>query len=709
MKFRLISFIYSIVTILILLTVLMAHAEDGYDLWLRYIKIDDPVMLVHYQRTIAEIVVPGDQETMSIIRNELRSALSNLLDKEIRVSDNITTSGTLVVGTPSSFPLISRCLRKHELDNLGKDGYLIRSINMENHPVMLIASNSEVGALYGTFHFLRLVQTHQSLTNLNISEKPKIERRLLNHWDNIFPTKFGTVERGYAGESLWKWTELPDKIDPRYRDYACANASIGINGAVLNNVNSEPHILKTEYLVKLAALADIFRPYGIRIYITANYAAPLEPSDKPFKFKKWGGIGHLKNADPINPEVIQWWKDKTEEIYRYIPDFGGFLVKANSEGMPGPQDYGRTHADGANMLAEALAPHGGIVMWRAFVYDTTVDPDRTKRSYKEFVPLDGKFRPNVFVQSKNGPLDFQPREPCHPLFGAMPNTPLIIELQITQEYLGESTHLVYLAPMWKESLEFDTHARGEGSTVARIIDGSIHNYPMTGIAGVANTGSIRNWCGHPFAQANWYAYGRLSWDHTLTSETIAYEWIRMTWSSDPRVVDTIREMMMGSWEACVNYMSPLGLTYTVSANHYDPDPASRNHKFWIADSEGLGYDRTTGESDAVSQYYPPVRDLFNDLNSTPEKYLCYFHKVRWDHPMETGRTFREELYHLYDIGVAYVRNMQIQWKTLRGLIDEERYTYVSVKLDEQVSHAEIWRDTCVDFFGSFYHQKTEIR
>ncbi len=705
MKFRSNPSIYFFMIIRFLFAECIAHGEDGYDLWLRYHKVDNPVLLKQYRKTMTEIVVPGDGETLTIIRDELTYGLSALLNRELRVSEKITRDGSLVVGTPSSSTVISRQVRGSELDELGREGYLIRSVKVEGRRVTLIASKGERGALYGTFHLLRMIQTHQPLIDLNISQKPKIERRLLNHWDNIFPTKYGTIERGYAGESLWKWNELPDKIDPRYRDYARANASIGINGAVMNNVNSEPHILKTEYLDKLAALADIFRPYGIRIYITANYAAPMEPSDTPFELKKWGGIGHLNTADPLDPEVIRWWKDKIAEIYRLIPDFGGFLVKANSEGMPGPQNYDRTHADGANMLAEALEPHGGIVMWRAFVYDSAVDPDRAKRAYMEFVPLNGQFHDNVFIQSKNGPLDFQPREPYHPLFGAMPDTPLLLELQITQEYLGESTHLVYLAPMWKECLDFDTYARGKGSTVAKIIDGSVHRYPMTGIAGVANTGSARNWCEHPFAQANWYAFGRLAWDHTLSSESIADEWIRMTWNDNQQVVDTMREMMMGSWEACVNYMSPLGLTYTMSSNHYDPDPEFRNYKFWIADTMGLGYDRTANGTDAVSQYYSPVRDLFNDLNLTPEKYLCYFHKVDWNHRMKSGRIFWEELRHHYDEGINYVSTMQSQWKTLQGLIDEERYVRVSNKLDEQVSHAKIWRNTCVDYFKDIY-QKT---
>lgn len=673
-------------------------AEDGYSLWMRYEAIDDFELVSQYKKSISEIVVKGESATMDIVRRELETALNDLLGQDISVSDNVTGDGSVLVGTPSSYSIIGEMEIAKDLKRLGPEGYIIHSSVMAGKNITIIAANTDIGTLYGTFHFLRLIQTHVALKDLNIAQGPKIQHRLLNHWDNIFATKYGTVERGYAGETLWKWDELPKTIDPRYEDYGRANASLGINGLVLNNVNSEPQILMTEYLEKVAALANVFRPYGIRVYVSANYSAPLPPSDTPREFKKWGGIGHLKTADPLDPDVIKWWKKKVAEIYQLIPDFGGFLVKANSENMPGPQDYGRNHTDGANMLAEVLEPYGGIVMWRAFVYNPEVDPDRAKRAYKEFVPLDGQFNPNVFIQPKNGPLDFQPLEPCHPIFGAMPETPLLMELQITQEYLGEDTYLVYLAPMWKKYLDFDTYAHGKGSTVAKIIDGSLHDYSMTGIAGVANTGSDRNWCGHHFAQANWFAFGRLSWDYTQSAESIADEWIRMTWGNDDQVVDTIKSIMLKSWKTSLNYMTPLGLTYTIGRNHYDPDPQNRNHQFWIADSAGLGYDRTDEGSNAVKQYFSPVKEIYNDIQRIPEDYVCYFHKVNWDHKMHSGRTFWEELCYRYYDGFNGVAEIINQWKSLKGKVDEGRYQHVLDRLLEQQAHAKIWRDTCVGYF-----------
>ena len=674
-----------------------SFAEDGYNLWLRYDKIKNRELCEQYQRNITEIVVPNNTGTFKIIRNELEG-LSSLLNKKVKYTPNITQNGAVVVGTLKSLKHIASLDWNHELD---KEGYIIRSAVVKGKKVTVIAATGEIGALYGSYHFLRLIQTHEPINALNIAQSPKIQRRFLNHWDNIFPTKYGTIERGYAGATLWKWNELPEKIDQRYRDYARANASIGINSIVINNVNSEPHILKTEYLKKAAALADIFRPYGITVYLTANYSAPMKPSNTPFTFKKWGGIGHLETADPLDPEVIKWWTDKIKEIYQYIPDFGGFLVKANSEGMPGPQDYGRTHAEGANMLAKILKPFGGIVMWRAFVYNPGIDSDRAKRAYKEFVPLDGQFESNVFVQPKNGPLDFQPREPVHPLFGAMPQTPLLMEFQITQEYLGESTYLVYLAPMWKETLAFDTFAKGKNSFVGRIIDGTLDNHAMSGMAGVANTGSDRNWCGHHFAQANWYAFGRLAWDHSLSSDQIAEEWIRMTWGNDDKIVQTIKSIMAGSWETAVNYMTPLGLNFTMDSQHYEPGHEQRNHKYWFADSQGLGYDRTRQGTGAVDQYFSPISDQFNDIETVPEKYITYFHKVDWDHEMKSGNTFWQELCRKYNSGVNDVEKMISQWQSIKPLIDNERYQHVWKKLEEQQSHAEKWRNKSLDFFQKF--------
>lgn len=544
------------------------HADDGYGLWLQYRQVKDPPLLQQYRKALASVVTRGNSETMELARHELHRGLRLLLGKEIPPGTDPENINSLVVGTRVTLPSAVLAGMIPLLNDAGPEGYCIGTRRTTRGMSILIVANHDVGVLRGVFHFLRLLQTQQAIGALAIVSHPRIQYRLLNHWDNLD----GSVERGYAGRSLWKWDKLPGTIDERYRDYARANASLGINGVVVNNVNANPQILKPEYLGKVAALADVFRSYGIRVFLSANFSSPISAQFEQEGNRK-GGIGNLPTSDPLNPDVRVWWKNKVNEIYQLIPDFGGFLVKASSEGMPGPNDYGRTHAEGANMLAEVLKPYGGIVMWRSFVYDADVDPDRTKRAYKEFVPLDGKFHSNVFVQPKNGPLDFQPREPVNPLFGAMPKTPLMLELQITQEYLGHSTHLVYLAPMWKEYLEFDTHANGVGSTLASIVDGSVHGYSMTGIAGVANTGDDRNWTGHFFAQANWYAFGRLAWDHTLSAREIADDWIKMSLGGDPVVVETVKSMMMGSWEACINYMTPLGLHHIMEMDvHYGPGP-----------------------------------------------------------------------------------------------------------------------------------------
>jgi len=516
---------------------------------------------------------------------------------------------------------------------------------------------------------------------------------MLNHWDNLT----GFVERGQAGFSLWNWFTLPDVLDPRYTDYARACASIGLNGTVLNNVNANATILTAPYLEKVAALADVFRPYGVRVYLTARFSAPRE-------------IGGLPTADPLDPAVAAWWKTKADEIYRHVPDFGGFLVKANSEGQPGPQDYGRTHADGANMLADALAPHGGVVIWRAFVYSHEAPDDRAKQAYSEFTPLDGKFRKNVFVQVKNGAIDFMPREPFHPLFGAMPHTPLAPELQIAQEYLGGALQLAFIAPMWKETLDSDTFCAGAGSTVARVVDGSVDGLADSCIAGVANTGTERNWTGHPLAAANWYAFGRLAWDHSTSSETIADEWTRMTFSNEPAVVAPVTAMLLASREAVVDYSMPLGLHHIMAeGHHYGPGPwvARSGRPDWTsvyyhrADERGVGFDRTVTGSNAIAQYRPEVAQLFADPARCPEKFLLWFHHVPWDRPLASGRTLWDELGLHYQRGVDEVRAWQAGWAALAGHIDSERHAHVASLLARQERDARFWRDGCLRYFQVF--------
>ena len=678
--------------LLALLFSVSAGAETGYDLWLRYPAIEDADLRERYRGSVTEMAVSAATPTGRVISAELTRGLTGLLGVPPRLVEDVRSDGTLVVGTPSTSPTVAALGWSEVLAKQGREGYVIRSARIGSRPVTVIASEGETGLLYGAFHFLRLLQTRQSTARLNVAERPRLELRLLNHWDNLD----GTIERGYAGGSLWLWDELPGRVDRRVEDYARANASLGINGTVVNSVNANATSLTPEYLAKAAALANVFRPYGIRVFLSANFAAPKL-------------TGNLPTADPLDPSVARWWKDKADEIYRVIPDFGGFLVKANSEGQPGPQDYRRTHADGANVLADAVAPHGGIVMWRAFVYNADVDPDRIKRAYMEFVPLDGTFRDNVFVQVKNGPLDFQPREPFHPLFGAMPKTPLMAELQITQEYFGQSTHMVFLAPMWTEFLRADTFKRGPATPVASIIDGTVEGYRRTGIAGVANTGSDRNWTGHHMAQANWYAFGRLSWNADLDAGTIADEWIRMTWGHSADLVQTIRSMLLGSYETYVDYTMPLGLHHLIGGDHYEPMPENPDPRradwsaiyYHRADTNAVGFDRTRRGSGAVDQYYPPLRDLWNVPATTPENLLLWFHHVPWDYRLKSGRTLWDGLVFHYSRGAEGAASLAARWETLRGKVDQERFDAVAAKLQRQSAEARQWRDKCLKYFQQF--------
>ncbi len=666
------------------------RAEDGYDLWLRYRALA-PEHADAYRAAASQLVAGDATPTQAATRAELLRGLEGLLGAAPPLSAAVTRPGALIVGTPASSPLIARL--GLQTGGLGREGYLIRSVVVDGHAATVIAADEDIGALYGAFHFLRLLQGGQPIARLDVRERPRLQRRVLNHWDNL--DRY--VERGYAGQSIWDWHKLPDWRDPCYTDYARANASIGVNGTVLNNVNANAQILTPMYLEKVAALAGVFRPYGIRVYLSARFSAPIE-------------IGGLATADPQDPAVRRWWRDKADEIYRHVPDFGGFLVKANSEGQPGPQDYGRSHADGANLLAEALAPHGGIVMWRAFVYSHEEPEDRARQAYSEFVPHDGAFAGNVMVQVKNGAIDFQPREPFHPLFGAMPSTPLMMELQITKEYLGFATHLAYLGPMYEEVLKADTHARGKGSTVARVIDGSLHRYALTGMAGVANIGSDRNWSGSHFDQANWYAFGRLAWNPALDARAIAEEWTRMTFSNDPAFVAPVVEMMMGSREAVVDYMTPLGLHHLMGrGHHYGPAPWVEGgpRADWTsvyyhrATREGIGFDRSASGSNAVAQYAPPVARRFGDVGRVPEEYLLWFHHVPWDHRMRSGRPLWEELVHRYARGVDYVKRMRATWDGLGAHIDGERHAQVAAFLAIQQKEAQWWRDASIAYFQTF--------
>ncbi|MFC0345281.1 alpha-glucuronidase [Epilithonimonas hispanica] len=638
--------------LLFLILPLMAFAEDGSQLWLRY---------------------PVNPKPRNIVNSNSKSPTIEISKKEL----NQHWAGQAIDLKIDRFP-----------ENF-KDGYKIVSTPKK----ISVLAKTDLGLLYGSYHLLNLQQQKASFSNLKLEEKPSYDVRILNHWDNLD----GTIERGYAGHSLWKWEDLPNKISPRYEEYARANASIGINATVLNNVNASPNMLREDYLKKVKVLADIFRPYGIKVYLSVNFSSPKV-------------LGNTKDSDPLNKEVQKWWKDKAAEIYKLIPDFGGFLVKANSEGQPGPQDYGRTHADGANMMADVLKPYGGIVMWRAFVYSPSKE-DRAKQAHLEFVPLDGKFRDNVIIQIKNGPIDFQPREAFNPLFGALRKTSEMVEFQITQEYLGQANHLVYLAPLFKETLDSDTFSDGKGSTIAKITDGTLRPAKLTDISAVANIGEDKNWTGHHFAQANWYAFGRLAWNHDLTSEKIADEWIKMTFTDDKNFVNQVKEMMLTSRETAVDYMMPLGLHHIFAGgHHYGPEPwgdYKGGRPDWSpvyyhqANAEGIGFDRTKTGSDAVSQYFTTLNETYNNIKTTPENLILWFHHVPWDYRMKDGKTLWDELCYKYDSGVQGVRAYQKAWESVKPYVDAERFSEVQDKLKIQAEDAVWWKDACLLYFQTF--------
>jgi len=685
--------IYSLTLLLFMLLFHTSFAEDGYRLWLRYELVKDQALLDNYREVFAEMIVPGNTATGIVAKRELKKGLGGLLGMDVPVVKTLSAKNSLVAGTPDNSSFIASLDLGDELKELGNEGYLLLTVQDKGKKTIVIAANADMGVLYGSFHLLRLIQTNSDISNLSITNKPGIQHRILNHWDNLDRT----VERGYAGFSLWDWHKLPDYIDQRYLDYARANASIGINGTVLTNVNANALVLTEPYLIKAAALADAFRPYGLKVYLTARFSAPIE-------------IGGLPTADPLDPEVKTWWKAKAEEIYRHIPDFGGFLVKADSEGQPGPHNYNRTHAEGANMLAAAVADKGGIVMWRAFVYSHETPDDRAKQAYNEFKPLDGQFRDNVLIQVKNGAIDFQPREPFHPLFGAMPETPLMMEFQITQEYLGQGTNLAYLAPMYKETLDADTYAKGEGSTVAKVVNGSLEGHRLSAIAGVTNIGTDRNWTSHHFAQSNWYTFGRLAWDHTLSSDTIAEEWLRMTFNNESEFVEPIKDMMLESREAIVNYTTPLGLHHLMGwSHHYGPGPwiDNKHRADWTsvyyhrADSAGIGFDRTATGSNALAQYFPPVQEEFSNPKTIPQEFLLWFHHLPWDHKMESGNVLWDEMVYKYYEGVDQVREMQRIWDQMEPFVDVERFNHVKTFLVIQEKEAVWWRDACVLYFQTF--------
>lgn len=670
---------FTIFYVLLLAIHLQLKAEDGSQLWLRFNHVTTDWNFSAITGNANSVAVSEFQRAWKMIKG---SELKNL---------EMLQNDALLIGTLRD-KQIKGLKMDRQLQALGVDGYVIKTLKIKEKELTVVASVSEKGLLYGVFHLLRLIQTHEINNQLNISEKPSYAVRVLNHWDNLD----GSVERGYSGHSIWKWDELPAVVSPRYVEYARANASVGINGSVLNNVNAAPEMLSPEMIAKVKVIADVLRKYYIKVYLAVNFSSPKE-------------IGGLPTSDPLDPAVRKWWKNKAAEIYRQIPDFGGFLVKANSEGLPGPMDYGRTHVDGANMLAEAVKPYGGIIMWRAFVYEP--GDDRAKLAYKEFVKFDGQFADNVLIQVKNGPIDFQPREPFSPLFGGMKKTKLMPEFQITQEYTGQGNHLAFLSTMWEECLKSDTYCQGEGSTVARVTDGRLFHNQLTAIAGVANIGEDANWTGQDFGQANWYAFGRLAWNDELRSEVIANEWIKQTFTADTAFVQPIQHMMMESREAVVDYMMPLGLHHLFAwEHHYGPEPWCEipgARPDWLpkyyhkADSVGLGFDRTSKGSDAVSQYHSPLKEELDDMQKCPENLLLWFHHVPWDYKMKDGKTLWDELCYKYDEGVQQVREFQKIWDENERFVDTERFHAVQSKLRTQSRDAVWWKDACLLYFQTF--------
>lgn len=711
---------FHLLLLLVTLLTQLLHAENGYDLWLRYKPVQQKALAKQYSRASSKMLfaedskpadcpkhIAADKTTVTDCRDCTGyTTMQAAADEFVKGIEGITGStptacttpadGTFIAGTLTSLaPYLSRFNSTSPLPALtlasrGKEAFTLTTGKIDGKRVTLLAANTETGVLYGVFHYLRLLQTEKPVDNLSVVEEPRLNYRMLNHWDNLN----GTIERGYAGYSLWDWERLPHYKSQRYTDYARANASIGINGTVLNNVNAQAKSLRHDWLVKAAGLADSFRPYGIRVYLTAKFSAPKE-------------IGGLPTANPHDPRVRQWWKDKVKEIYTLIPDFGGFLVKANSEGQPGPQDYGCSHAEGANMLAEALEPFGGVLFWRAFVYQNERHIDRVVTGYNEFKPLDGEFNSNVFVQPKNGAIDFQPREPFHPLFGAMPRTNLAMEVQITQENLGHAGHLVYLGTLFEETLKSITYADGKGLSVAQILMNSGKTPGMSGLAGVPNIGSDINWTGHLFGQANWYVFGCLAWNPEDSAERIADEWIRLTFSNAPEVVAPIKQMMMMSREAYVHYTMPLGLNHIMNFGshngpepwHHDPSWSAYDYHKVTADS--IGVDRTDRGSGAARQYHKPVADRFNSLETCPEEYLLWFHRLPFTYRMKSGNTLWEEIALNYQKGVDEVGDMQRLWDEVAGKIDNERFNHVKSLLRFQQREAEWWRDACLSFFGSY--------
>ena len=672
----------------------LALGEDkSYMAWLQYETVQDKRLSDDYRKHCAELSVAGDHVLLQSAVAELKTGIKGMLGQEVKVANGFAKG--ILLGTVRELSKKGVKLDKTSCSNLSDEGFWLGT----NKSQLIITGKTPRGVLYGAFHLLRLMQIRQSISALKVAQNPRIKLRLLNHWDNpgTVPRGRSSIERGYGGDSIFKWDNLK-KHEQRYVDYARMLASTGINGSVINNVNTAKQglqgwkLLTPEYLPKLTYLAGILRRYGIKLYISVNFFSPVV-------------VGKRKDANPSKPEVVKWWKDKAAEIYKAIPDFGGYLVKADSEGEPGPMKYGLTHADGANLLARTLKPHGGIVMWRAFVYGHSgANRDRAAQAYELFEPLDGKFADNAAVQIKNGPHDFQVREPVSSLFSAMPKTNQILELQITQEYTGHDRHICFLVPQWKQVLDFDTHAKGKGTEIKKVLGGEVFKYTCSGIAGVSNINDAPNWTGHLLAQANFYGFGRLAWDPELSSTQIADEWTQQTFGGDKKVMKVVRGILCSSWRTYEDYTMPLGVGFMSNGgssndkSHFSPDPKKRE-KYHKADKNGVGYDRTAATgSKYAAQYHGEVARIYEDVQTCPEELLLFFHHVPYTHKLKSGKTVIQHIYDAHNDGVLQVEKYLSDWQTLKGLIDKERFEHVSDKIRGQIKYAKEWRDVINAYF-----------
>lgn len=677
------------------------YASTAYQAWLRYEKL--PAELADaYVQLCSKIYAAGNVAEDPVLRSaqeELLEGLQSMLGQKPELTDT-AGDAALLAGTLDQ-PEIAGLIDKNEAAKVDEEGYLLRTVLTGGSRKLVIAGTTSKGVLYGVFHFLRILQTRGRIDTLSVIENPANKLRMINHWDNMD----GSIERGYAGGSIFYRDHAFIEDLSRVRDYARLMAAVQLNAVVINNVNvheTETKLITKEFLPQVARVAEVFRAYGIRLYLSINFAAPIQ-------------AGGLETADPLDPQVRRWWQERAKEIYEHVPDFGGFLVKADSEHRPGPFTYGRDHADGANMLAEALEPYGGIVIWRCFVYNCMQDwrdrsTDRAKAAYDHFRPLDGRFHERVILQIKNGPMDFQVREPVSPLFGGLTRTNQMLELQITQEYTGQQIHLCYLVPQWKEVVDFDTYAAGEGSTVARTVSGKLFNRPLGGFAGVANIGNDENWTGHLLAQANFYGYGRLAWKPTLTSEEITDEWVRITFGHDPQVVETISRMLLESWSIYENYTAPLGVGWMVNpGHHYGPNVDGYEYSRWgtyhFADCHGIGVDRTVKTGTGyTAQYHEPHASRYESLEECPDELLLFFHHVPYTHVLHSGKTVIQHIYDTHFEGVEQAAELVERWRSLEGKIDAERYESVLERLLEQAEHAKEWRDV----INTYFYRKSGI-